>query len=224
MAVGIKFELNQSIYNRDPQETELGRKLIEHSILLIDELGLEGFNFKKLALAISSTEASIYRYFDNKHLLLIYLSSWYWEWVHYLIDLNVMNIENPEKALKITIHNIIFAMSENPLNQYVNENVLHKMVIKESAKAYHTSKVDNENQNGLFESYITLVKRVAELIKNVNPQFKYAQSLASNLFEMANNQIYFAEHIPQLTDLSNKPSCNQDLEDLLNHFAFKVLS
>ena len=73
MPVGIRIQLNDKLYLRDPQDTKLGRKIIKHGILLLDEIGLESFNFKKLALRIESTEASVYRYFENKHLLLTYL-------------------------------------------------------------------------------------------------------------------------------------------------------
>ena len=75
MAIGIKISLNDRLYLRDPQETSLGKKIIQHSILLIDKVGFEAFNFKKLAQYMGSTEASVYRYFENKHLLLIYLVS-----------------------------------------------------------------------------------------------------------------------------------------------------
>ena len=77
MSVGIKITLNEGLYLREPQDSLLGRKIIEQSILLIDEIGFESFTFKKLAAAIQSTEASIYRYFVNKHFLLLYLVSWY---------------------------------------------------------------------------------------------------------------------------------------------------
>ena len=49
MAVSIQIKLNEKLYLRDPQDTELGRKIIQESILLIDELGFENFTFKKLA-------------------------------------------------------------------------------------------------------------------------------------------------------------------------------
>ena len=71
--IAIQIQLNSNLYIRDPQETKLGKKIIEFSIILIEELGFEKFTFKKLAIKIESTEASIYRYFQNKHKLLIYL-------------------------------------------------------------------------------------------------------------------------------------------------------
>jgi len=70
MAIGIKISLNEKLYLRDPQDSTLGKKIIRYSILLIDEIGFEAFNFKKLAIKMESTEASVYRYFENKQFLL----------------------------------------------------------------------------------------------------------------------------------------------------------
>ena len=220
----IKFEINDSMFNRDPQETELGKKILEHSILLIDEIGFESFTFKKLAQKIGSAEKSVYRYFENKHMLLLFITSWYWEWVHYLIYINIKNVEDPERKLKIAITNLVEATSENPMNKYINENVLHQVIIKEGGKAYHVKDIDQENKAGLFLSYKTLVKLVSSIISEVNPDFAYSTSLASNLFEMANNQIYFAEHLPKLTSLKCTKKQNEDLITMLNLFSTKILA
>lgn len=221
--IDIKFEINNSIFNRDPQETELGKKIVEHSILMIDEIGFEALTFKKLARRIGSAEKSIYRYFDNKHLLLLFLTSWYWEWVHYLIYINIKNIDDPNKKLEIAISKLVEATSENPMNRYINESVLHKVVIKEGGKAYHIKEIDEENKAGLFLSYKMLVQLVAGIITEINPDFQYSASLASNLFEMSNNQIYFAEHLPKLTSLEHTANQNDDLIEMLNYYTNKLL-
>ncbi len=224
MAISIKFHLNASLYTRDPQETDLGRKIIQQGILLMDKIGFEAFTFKALAIEIGSTEKSIYRYFSNKHLLLLFLTSWYWEWVHYLIDLNNTNIDDPHLKLKLTIRNIVLANSENQLNEYVNENVLHRLIINEGSKAYHTCMVDDENKVGLFHSYKSLVNRVADIIRDVKADFPYTVSLASSLFDMANNQIYFAQHLPKMTDLSNQKGNEEELIEMLEFFTEKLLN
>jgi len=220
----IRFELCKSLCHRDPQETELGKKIIEHSIVLIDSIGFEAFTFKKLAQKIGSTEKSIYRYFENKHLLLVFLTSWYWEWVKYLIDINIKNIESPTMKLKIAIKNLVIATAENPGNKYINENLLHKVVIQEGGKAYHIYAVDDENKAGMFHSYKKLVKLVADIILEIDPKFKYSLSLSSNLFEMANNQVFFAKHLPKLSSVSSGIRMNQDLIDMLWHFSAKILN
>ena len=225
MILGIKFKMNESLYERDPHDTELGKKILKNSILLLDEIGLEEFTFKKLAYKIGSAEKSVYRYFPNKHLLLLFLTSWYWEWVHYLIQTNILNVEDSHRKLELAIRCIVKATAENSMTEYINENILHKVIINEGAKSYHTIKVDEENKAGLFLSYKNLVQTVVCIVKEINPDFKYAESLASNIFEMANNQIYFAQHIPKLTSLTNKIKKQEaELILMLGYFAEKVLA
>lgn len=223
MAIGIKISLNEKLYLRDPQESSLGQRIIRHSILLIDEIGFESFNFKKLAMQMESTEASVYRYFENKHMLLIYLVSWYWEWVSYLIDINTLNIESSKRRLKIIIKTLVFASKDNPSIDYVNESVLHRLIIAEGTKAYHTKAVDKDNTDGFFLNYKSLTSKVAEVILEVNSDFQYPHALASNLFEMANNHIYFAQHLPRLTDVKVEGEDFEEVEQMLEYFAFKLL-
>jgi len=224
MLAAIKFKMNESLYIKDPQETDLGRRILSHGITMFDELGFEAFTFKKLAKEIGSAEKSIYRYFDSKHMLLLFLNNWYWEWVNYLIEINAKNITDPRKKLEIAIESIVFATSENPMNQYINENTLHRVIINEGSKSYHTSHVDDENQSGLFFAYKSLVAKVSSYISELNPEFAYPNSLASNLFEMSNNQIFFAEHLPALSDIKKSPSCEQELVDMMKVFVGKLLA
>jgi hypothetical protein len=48
MSVELKMSLNEGLYLREPQDSKLGRKIVEYSIILIDEFGFESFTFKKL--------------------------------------------------------------------------------------------------------------------------------------------------------------------------------
>ena len=65
MNVSVNFKLNDKLFLRNPEESELGRKIIQNSIILIHQIGFEDFTFKKLAIEIGTTEASVYRYFEN---------------------------------------------------------------------------------------------------------------------------------------------------------------
>ncbi len=224
MSTQIRFTLNEGLYLKEPQESKLGRNIIQHSIILIDEYGFESFTFRKLAERIGSTEASIYRYFENKHLLLIFLVNWYWEWVSYLIKINTMNVEDPKVKLRIIVHSFVSAPKENPGVEYVNESKLHNIVISEGVKAYHTKEVDEENSKGFFSSYKNLANSVSNVISEINPKFKYPFALATNLFEMSNNHIYFAKHLPRLTDISVNGENVEEVETMLNYYADKLLS
>jgi len=224
MSIEVKISLNDGLYLKEPQDSKLGRKIIQYSIVLIDEFGFESFTFKKLAEKINSTEASIYRYFENKHLLLIFLVNWYWEWVSYLIAINTMNILDPRKRIGIIIHSFVSAPKDNPGIEYVNESKLHNIVISEGMKAYHTKEVDSENSKGFFSSYKNLANSVSKVITEINPKFPYPFALATNLFEMSNNHIYFAKHLPRLTDISVNENDADEVENMLNYFIEKLLA
>jgi len=223
MSVKIKIDLNEGLYLKDPQDSKLGKKIIQFSIEMIYEMGFESFNFKKLATKINSTEASIYRYFENKHLLLLYLVNWYWEWVNYLINSNTKNIESPKKKLEIVVHSLVFATADNPLVEFIDESKLHKIVVFEGTKAYHTFNVNKENSLGLFRSYKELTANISSIILDNNATFKYPKTLASNLFEMANNQLYFSRYLPKLTDITIKNNHEKEVEKLLTYFLEKLL-
>eukprot|EP01031_Cornospumella_fuschlensis_P000390 gene390-492_t len=75
--------MNGKLFLRDPESSDLGRRIIRQAILLIAEIGFEEMTFRKLANQIGTKEASIYRYFENKHRLLVYLVAWYWQWLEY---------------------------------------------------------------------------------------------------------------------------------------------
>jgi len=220
----LRFSINDELYLRDPQSTTFGKTILKNSIELMFELGFEAFTFKKLAIRMSSAEASVYRYFENKHKLLLFLTNWYWEWVLYSLQINTLNLENPEKKLEVVIHNIVNASIENVYTDYINENRLHQLIIQESTKAYHITNIDEENDLGFFLSYKKLVEHISTVILELNPNFLYPTSLASNLIEMANNQTYFAEHLPRLTDIKNDETKNEQIKHMLLFFTKKMVS
>ena len=101
----LQIKVNDKTYLKDPETSDLGKRIVEHSIILINEIGFESFTFRKLGLKINSNESSIYRYFENKHKLLLYLTSWYWAWIEYQIVFETYSIENnvkkSEKVIEI---------------------------------------------------------------------------------------------------------------------------
>lgn len=201
---GIKINISPKIYVKDPETSELGKKIIENSILLIDEIGFDNFTFKKLGQRIGSNESSIYRYFESKHKLLLYLTSWYWGWLEFKLVLSTNNISNPQdkliKAIEIVTEEII-TDSNHP---HINEIVLHKIIICEFSKSYLTKEVDEENKEGYFLIYKRVINRIIEMVKEVNPSFPYAKSLVSTLVEGALHQHFLKVHFKSITDCSEK--------------------
>lgn len=209
---------------KDPLQSKLGRKIISTSIILLDEIGFEAFTFRKLAKKMESNETTLYRYFENKHLLLLYLVVWYWNWVSYLIDYNTKNITDPNRKLDLIIDNFVDATKENPSVDFVNERLLHRIIISESSKAYHTKNIDEENKHGFYSSYKQLIQKVADVILEIDHKFPYPHTFANTLFEMANNEIYFAEHLPRLTDVKVENEKYDEVVTLLQYFKKKMLA
>lgn len=224
MAIQVRILPSSELFLRDPQETDLGRRILSKSIALLDELGLEAFTFKKLATELKSAEASIYRYFSSKHQLLLYLVSWYWDWVHYLVNQAVAGEVTAPARLKAAIGALTRPFIENPGVPYIDERLLHQLVINEGSKAYHTKAVDQENNKGLFLGYKSLNAEICTLLLEINPNFVYPRTLSTSLFEMAHNHPYFAEHLPRLTDIKHGRRVSQDLEDMLWFWVTSLLN
>lgn len=206
----ITFRLNENIYLRDPQTSDLGQSIIRESIALIDAQGFEQFTFKKLATTISSTEASVYRYFENKHRLLIYLIDWYWTWLDYRLEFAVQNLTEPMDQLKASLKILVEEKKFDAHFGFVDEAALQRIVMAEFEKTYLTKQVDDDNKEGLFLPYKEVCKRVASIVQQINPNYPFAHSLISTALLTINHQIFYAKHLPSLTDL--KPNLNMEDE------------
>ncbi|MCX2739908.1 TetR/AcrR family transcriptional regulator [Pontibacter anaerobius] len=222
LLANIKIKVDEKVYLKDPESSVKGQQIIQNSILLIDELGLESFTFRKLAEKIGTTEATIYRYFESKHMLLVYLISWYWNWLEYRLVFATSNIASPEDRLRIAIH-ILSGKIENDMDfAHISEVVLQRIVVAESSKAYLTKEVDTDNKHGFFLSYKRLCKRISSIIHEINPDYKYPDSLISTVAESAHYQIFFSQHLPSLTNIND--SKHSELEEFLTDLVFKAIT
>lgn len=203
MELSLKIKMNEKLFLRNPEETELGRNILQHSIILIHKIGFETFTFKKLATEISTTEAGIYRYFENKHRLLIYIVDWYWSWQEYRLIFQTNNIKNPETKLKKAIRLLSTSVEDDATTTHINEKLLYEIVMAEGAKSYLTHSVTEDNKLQLFKPYKDLCSHIAGIIQECNPKFKYPRSLSSTIIEMAHSQNFYAKHLPSLTDFGN---------------------
>jgi AcrR family transcriptional regulator len=200
MEAQLQIKMNENLFLRDPEQTELGKKIIRHSIQIIYKNGFEIFNFKKLAEHIGTTEAGIYRYFENKHRLLIYITAWYWGWLQYRIVFNTNNINKPAVKLKKVIQLLATTVVDDDNTIHINEDLLHQIIISEGSKAYLTKHVSEDNKEQLFKPYKDLCAVVADIILECNSKYKYPRSLASTIIEMAHFQNFFMNNLPSLTD------------------------
>jgi len=216
---GLKISVHDKLYLKDPESSELGKKIIKHSILLIDEIGFDSLTFKKLGAVIGSNESSVYRYFENKHKLLLYLTSWYWGWIEYQLVFETHNISDNSEKLKKAIEVICRPTIEDSTYEHINEVLLYTIVINEFSKSYLTKEVDAENKEGYFAVYKRLVHRLEEIIRATNNAYKYPMSLASTVIETALHQQFLKDHLHSITNCDNKTSPADFLIDMV----FKLL-
>lgn len=198
--IQIQFKINPSLYLRDPDSSELGRNIIRHSIDLMIEIGLEEFTFRKLAAQAGTTEASIYRYFENKQRLLSYIVAWWWTWLDYQIVFHTNNVISVEENIRIIVRLLTVGV-DNPIGfANIDKDKLHKLVLTESNKAYMNRHVTEDNKQQIFKPYKDLCARIAGLFQAYNPGYRFPRSLASTLLEMAHLLPFFKRNLPSLTD------------------------
>lgn len=223
MIINEKAKMKKKLFLKDPNSTELGKRIINSSIKIIDQIGFENFNFKKLAIDINSTEASIYRYFENKYKLLFYLVSWYWTWVKSSLDYQLKFIKSPKEKLKIIINVISTSAFDDPATEMIDEAALARIVIRESNKTYTKKQVTNDYADGLFEAYRQVCKKIASVILEANPKYKQPKALSMTIIMGVHKQIFFSNHLPELTDIEFSEDNLNELEIFMQNLVFLTL-
>ena len=173
----LHISISSDFYTKDPDSSVLGQKIVSKSIEMINNLGFEDFTFKKLGLEIGSNESSVYRYFESKHALLVYLINWYWSWIEYKLVFATLNVPSVEARLTQAISILTAEVTEDNSFSYINEVLLNKIIISESSKAYHTKAIDSENQKGYYKTYKRVVQRVSDFVSEINPTYEYPHML-----------------------------------------------
>ena len=218
----VSFKVNEKLYLRDPESSDLGKLIVKSSIDLIYEIGFEQFTFKKLALEIQTTEASVYRYFENKHRLLLYILNWYWCYMEFLVIFRLQNVTDAKLKLTTVVNLLSNDLEESSGKFDYNKKFLNQIVISESSKAYLVKDVREINKDEVFKPYKDLCSRIAEIISEYNPNYEYPRSLSSTLIETSHTHQFFSGFLPKLTDVKENTSLNFTFL-FLENLVFKVL-
>ncbi|TQI70489.1 TetR family transcriptional regulator [Gramella sp. Hel_I_59] len=211
----INISVNSELFLKDPESSELGKKIVGQGILLIDDIGFEKFTFKKLGVQIKSNESSIYRYFENKHKFLVYITNWFWGWKEFQLTMSTYGISDSNEKLLKAIEVITHPVVQDFRFQHINEVALNHIIINESSKSYLTKEVETDNKEGYFSIYKRLVTRIAEMISEVSSDYEYSLSLSSMVLDGALHQHFLKDHIQSITDCSEKKSVSNYFKDLV---------
>ena len=199
--------MTKALYLKNPESSLLGRHILQESLELINQIGFEAFTFKKLALQCKTTEATVYRYFKNKHYLLLYMVNQYWTQLYTLAFYICQTEQNPKKQI-LHILNVLLNFSAAPQksNPALELNALYQLVLWEGSKTYLTRNVDQYNKDYFFKPLKDLSLLLATAIKSHNPKTRFPKSLASTVLEMVHLQRFYSDHLPSLTDVQkNNP-------------------
>lgn len=206
------FESIMHFALKDPRQTSLGRNIVTQGIRMIATLGFEEMTFKKLGKEIGSPEASIYRYFENKHRFLLYIMAMYWG----MIDLHCTRIIDLEYSHEEKLRMILDILCSSPTIQFegvdIQGEMIYAIVISESVKTFMTKHVDADNHHGAFLTLKSTTSHIAQLLSAYSPQYPFPKALASTIIEMTLYHRYFSEHLPSMTDIGKHTTIVEDLK------------
>lgn len=191
---------NAAYFKKEPDSSELGKKIVSEGLSLMQELGFDAFTFRKLAEKLHTTEASVYRYFENKHHLLLYYISIYWMWLEHQITFGTHNMD-PKLKLDRAIELITHPESSNWSFQDLRFEHMQNLLISEWGKVYYSQQIDAEYQSGLFSEYKQFCKRLSNLIEESYPHYTFPNALVTTMMNTLFAQGFYAHHLPSLTEL-----------------------
>jgi AcrR family transcriptional regulator len=190
---------------------------------MLNSIGFEDFTFKKLAVRVGTTEAGIYRYFENKHKLLTYLVTWFWTWLEYQLIFHTNNITDTKAKVELVVKLLTFQIEDRFSVGHIDKHLLYWVVVAEGNKAYLTKHIEADNNLRIFKPYKDLSNRIAGIFTEYTSKYPFPHSLASTLIETCHHQIYFKDNLPSLTDFGKAKDFKQ-VEEFLLHLVFSALN
>ena len=217
----VKFNVNSDLYLKDPESSSIGKRILTESINIIDKTGFERLTFKELAKKAQTTESTVYRYFENKHMLILYLGNWYWSWLFYRLQMGLTNIPAGKKKLAKAIQILCRQSEDDNLIDHIDLVKLAHLIHLESGKIFRVRDVDQENKQGFYLPYKLLHEKMKNIILEVEKKFPFAESLAASIIQGIHQQYFNYEHFPTLTSIINT---EQDIETYFLNLSLAFIS
>lgn len=216
----IQLRPDPELYLKDPESSRLGKEILAQGMLLMNELGLEAFTFKKLATRIGCTEVSLYKYFPNKQRMLQYYFQLYWLWLRQLCGGFAERSVDPRRTLEQVVEALCGVWPKELPPCPLDPSGLRMLQIAEGMKSYLHKNVDADNARLLFMPYKALAGFIADCLVACREDVPMPRSFATTIIEMANSLPFAMEHLPALTELSSR----KDLKDLAAHLHHRTIT
>jgi len=124
---------------------------------------------------------------------------------------------NPENKLDKAIEIVTRAIKEDSNFSHINEILLNRIMVNENSKSFLTKEVDEENKNGYFIIYKRIVHRLRDMIQAIQPDYKFATSLASTIIEGGLHQHFLKDHFKTITDCDERLSPTTFMKNLVQN-------
>jgi AcrR family transcriptional regulator len=160
----LAFHPNPALFIKDPLTSQVGMQILSCSVTMLQEAGLEGLTFKKLASEMKSTEATIYRYFTNKQQLLMYIMSIYAASLQMRLVLATTNISNPVDRLKEAIHCLMEVPKKDSMMEGMKLTQLHAIWCSEMPRWMDGTLTDSDQRKWWYQDLIELADRIKQII------------------------------------------------------------
>jgi AcrR family transcriptional regulator len=195
----LNLDLPSCLYLKNPESSDLGKRILIEAASFIGSNGIDEFNFLKLAKKVGCTEATVYRYFHNKQQLVQYLLNIYWGSICVEIEYSTRQIKSARKKLKTAIEILSSPHPENFTDNKLAAAVV-SVVMSEGVRIHLRPQLDDEIKAGNFKYYSTLLDQFESLISESMPNYPFSRSLASTLIDTAMLQMLYISRYNNFTD------------------------
>lgn len=165
----LAFHPNPALFIKDPLTSQVGMQILSCSVNMLQDSGLEGLTFKKLASEMKSTEATIYRYFTNKQQLLMYIMSIYAASLQMRLVLATTNISNPVDRLKEAIYSLMEVPKKDSQMEGMKLIQLHSIWCAEMPRWMDGSLTDADLRKAWYQDLTELADRIKQIIEESFP-------------------------------------------------------
>ncbi|MBU6323957.1 MAG: TetR/AcrR family transcriptional regulator [Bacteroidetes bacterium] len=196
--------LNGPAYLKDPDSSETGRDILLFGAEMMACGGIESFTFRKLASRAGITEATVYRYFSNKHQLLLYLLNRYWNALEYKAMQETVHINEPLERLQRLAELLTGPVAQAGKDEFAGH--LYAIAMSESVKVHLGTETGSDWQKGMLNGYARITGLVAETLRTANPDYPYPRAWAATFVDSAMQQQFLLRHLPELTEVQSAPT------------------
>lgn len=220
MNLHFQVHIPSRMAQHDPSHSRTGLKILNTAIQMIADEGYEVFHLSKLAEKADTVESTVYRYFENKHKLLLYISGWYWAYLDFSIDYETRETGDSQQILQKAIE--LMAGKNLPKNTDLigDPLLIHRIIIMEFSKIYTTQMAHEDNKEGYFVYFKTFVNKIGNILADSMPNYKFTRSFAFLLVSGIYQQAHVAEKLPALSDYEQK----EPMDEFLSRFVKNLVS